>query len=207
METPSQPKRPSADATRKNILKAARYFFAKKGFAGSSISEIAQKAKINQSLIYHHFENKQGLWKAVKIEALEQFRAFKGMDFYAIMAKESFPEFVESLIEYRFELYDQHPDLRRMLDWQSLDPSSEELRGLTPEKLQALRSRIHFFQESQQILPDYDVDLVITFILHAPVGFFKGYKDLKCNLKKDELRSYKQQYMEMCARSVIKGLS
>ena len=37
--------------------------FVKKGFEGSSISDIASQAKTNKSLIYHYFENKDDLVK------------------------------------------------------------------------------------------------------------------------------------------------
>ena len=63
--TKETPNRPSADNTRKVILNAARDLFVKKGFAGTSISEIAKQAKVNQSLIYHHYANKESLWTAV----------------------------------------------------------------------------------------------------------------------------------------------
>ena len=42
------------------IINAARTCFVEKGFAGTSISAIAKKAQINQSLIDHHFGNKTG---------------------------------------------------------------------------------------------------------------------------------------------------
>src|SRR5690242_1636043 len=42
--------------TKTVILNAALTVFIQKGFAGASISDIAKLAKINQSLIYHHFQ-------------------------------------------------------------------------------------------------------------------------------------------------------
>jgi AcrR family transcriptional regulator len=62
----SKQQRTVADTTRKKILDAARKLFVKNGFAGTSISDIAGLAKINQSLIYHHFRDKQELWKGLK---------------------------------------------------------------------------------------------------------------------------------------------
>ncbi|MCD4675263.1 MAG: TetR/AcrR family transcriptional regulator [Desulfobacula sp.] len=43
------------------ILGAAQDVFAQKGLANSTISEIAKKAKVVDSIIYHYFENKEDL--------------------------------------------------------------------------------------------------------------------------------------------------
>ena len=72
--------RPKGDPTRKAILKAAKHLFVKKGFAATSISEIAAKAKINQSLIYHHFGSKEDLWKHVKSAVLESYMRVEHLD-------------------------------------------------------------------------------------------------------------------------------
>ena len=55
------------------ILKTARKLFIKKGFADTSISKIAKGCNINKSLIYHHFESKEGLWKAIKAEMISSY--------------------------------------------------------------------------------------------------------------------------------------
>jgi len=43
------------------ILRAAQEVFAEKGLANSTISEIAKKADVVDSIIYHYFENKEDL--------------------------------------------------------------------------------------------------------------------------------------------------
>lgn len=64
-ETPSTaPKkkreRNSAD-TKKRILDAAEVEFAAKGFDGARLSAIARQADVQQALIHHYFEDKDGL--------------------------------------------------------------------------------------------------------------------------------------------------
>jgi TetR/AcrR family fatty acid metabolism transcriptional regulator len=39
------------------ILRAGQEVFAQKGLVNSTISEIAKKAKVGDSIIYHFFEN------------------------------------------------------------------------------------------------------------------------------------------------------
>ena len=50
----------SQDA-RERLLKAAIDIFYKKGYSSSSNREIAAKAKISNSVIYHYFKNKEDL--------------------------------------------------------------------------------------------------------------------------------------------------
>ncbi len=50
---------------REQILDAALRVFAKKGFAKATIKDIAGEAGITTGLIYHYFESKEGLLKAI----------------------------------------------------------------------------------------------------------------------------------------------
>lgn len=54
-------KKGSANNRRKDILKAAQETFSQKGLVDSSISKIAQKAGVADSIIYHYFKNKEDL--------------------------------------------------------------------------------------------------------------------------------------------------
>jgi len=54
-------KRLTAEARRELILDAALEVFARRGFNGSSIDEIAQTASVSKALIYEHFPSKRDL--------------------------------------------------------------------------------------------------------------------------------------------------
>jgi len=51
--------------TKENLLIQATILFARKGFHGVSIKDLATEIGIQPSTIYHHFESKQALWDAV----------------------------------------------------------------------------------------------------------------------------------------------
>jgi AcrR family transcriptional regulator len=53
----------STDDTRELLLKAAIPLFAKKGYAGTSVKDIADKAGVNVSLVSYHFKGKEGLYR------------------------------------------------------------------------------------------------------------------------------------------------
>ncbi len=200
------PKRPSADPTRNAILKAAKTLFIKKGFAGTSISEIANLAKINQSLIYHHFENKHNLWCAVKRQTMELFIKSGGIEFEDILQLQDPRQVIEYLVRLRFDVYDKFPELRRIIDWQFLEPNPYEFSGIKKESLNLLIALIENFQNQNKMIPYYSADLILAYIFHVPVGFFKAYKDLTLGYSDDALIKRKQDYVQLCIDSLIKSL-
>ena len=62
-----------AKKTSELILEIASKLFSQKGFNGTSIREIASKAKVNISAISYHFESKENLFLQVFLGAHTQF--------------------------------------------------------------------------------------------------------------------------------------
>ena len=54
-----------AEQTRNDILKAALILFDEQGYAQTSLSTIARKAKVTRGAIYWHFENKEEILAAL----------------------------------------------------------------------------------------------------------------------------------------------
>ena len=61
----------ASEPGREKILDAARSAFGDLGYDGTSIAEIAKRARIAKSVIFHHFGSKAGLYLAI-IEAETQ---------------------------------------------------------------------------------------------------------------------------------------
>src|SRR5918998_3831093 len=57
-------------ATRAALLGAARETFAAEGYAGVSTSELVRRAGVTRGALYHHFEDKRDLFRAL-VEELE----------------------------------------------------------------------------------------------------------------------------------------
>ena len=58
-----------AEATRRAVLTAARSLFGAKGYAQTSVDEIADAARVTKGAVYHHFAGKEALFRAVYDEA------------------------------------------------------------------------------------------------------------------------------------------
>lgn len=54
--------------TREKLLHAAALCFAKKGYAGCAVSDIAQRANVAQGTLYVHFKGKEDLFKTMIAE-------------------------------------------------------------------------------------------------------------------------------------------
>ena len=67
--TPRQAER--TEATRAALLKAARELFAARGYAGVPAEELVRAAGVTRGALYHHFQDKKDLFRAVH-ESLEE---------------------------------------------------------------------------------------------------------------------------------------
>jgi len=64
MATTPQPRVPAHDR-RLQIMAAAKSLFARQGFEGTTTREIAQKAQVNEAIIFRHFSSKEDLYWAI----------------------------------------------------------------------------------------------------------------------------------------------
>lgn len=61
----------SAEATRTALIETSRALFAGRGYADVSIDEITAGTRVTRGALYHHFEDKRELFRAV-VEAVER---------------------------------------------------------------------------------------------------------------------------------------
>ena len=60
---PTQAER--SETTIRRLVETARALFAEKGFAGTSIEDISRAAGVTRGALYHHFESKTDVFRAV----------------------------------------------------------------------------------------------------------------------------------------------
>lgn len=196
--TRGRPLKSQEDNTAEKILLTARRLFVEKGFAATSISDIAKKAGINQSLIYHYFDNKLNLWKRVKGHVLSEYGKFQSFE---VTAETSLHEFLVHIINQRANLYESNPDLARMMLWQRLEDSDRSLNGGTEASPELWKEMIITLQKQGKMRDDLDPDMIITVIVHAVTGIYLYPAPL---FDKIDKRNY---YIKMVINFLERGLS
>lgn len=102
---------PAADR-RRSILKAAVAVFAKKGYHGCRIADVAKEAGVAYGLVYHYFHNKDELLHQVFAQGFRRFA-----DRLRALGEAELPltEQVEAIVSYAFDAYDHDPRGMRVL--------------------------------------------------------------------------------------------
>ena len=99
--------------TRVDILAAARRVFAHKGFAGTSVREVAEAAKVNKAMIYYHFRDKVDLYRAVLSNSFEAMELIWDDDVFKgnAPARKKIQKYIEGFIRFQ----QKNEDLRKIL--------------------------------------------------------------------------------------------
>lgn len=71
-----------AEITRKALIEEGYSLFAEKGYAKTSIEDIVQKARVTRGALYHHFSNKEELFKAAYEQQVQEMmsKVLKGIE-------------------------------------------------------------------------------------------------------------------------------
>lgn len=189
-------------ATAEKILQTAQEVFIAKGFDGSSINDISNKAKINKSLIYHHFSNKVDLWKAVKQNLLEKHVGKETAQTDFPMG--SFKDFLRHFVTLRFEFYESNPDIARLIAWQRLEKTEENIEGIQNRKFNSTVPQIKDFQQRGEVRPELDPEMVDYLIMTtASMAFMQQPKFFEG----EKFKKNKQKFLELIIESLFLAFS
>ena len=107
------------ERTRNQIIDAAARAFSEKGFDGTSLSEVARKARASKQLIHHHFRSKEDLFKCVhdlKYRPITE-------------TKDTLPKNAAELIASRFSHSANDSEYIRFLTWEAAGGAASEVPG------------------------------------------------------------------------------
>ena len=90
-------RRPGNNPTRETILDAAEETFAKSGYAGTSLREIASRAGVNQALVHHYFGSKDGLFKAIFLRRGQELGRER-LELLELLEKRATPPTLEEIV-------------------------------------------------------------------------------------------------------------
>ena len=123
-----------AAGTREALTAAAVNEFSRNGFAGARVDEIARVAGVNKQLVYHYFDNKQGLYLVALESVYAEIREKeKSLSLGALAPLEAMTQLIAFSFDYRAE----HPEFLALLTDENRNQGSHILGS---ERLQKMHS-------------------------------------------------------------------
>lgn len=113
-------------------MRAARVEFAQKGLEGARVDRIAERSGSNKRMIYHYFDNKDGLYKRVLEDIYAELREHEaGLK----LAQHSPIDAINLLVEHTFHYFHENIEAVRLLNDENLHgarhvESSKSIAGL-----------------------------------------------------------------------------
>ncbi|MGV9790621.1 TetR/AcrR family transcriptional regulator [Streptomyces sp. NPDC003435] len=175
VDEPAHPDRrlPDSARTRSDILDAATREFARAGYDGARVEEIAARTRTTKRMIYYYFGGKKQLFAAVleraygALHEVEDLLEVEHLDPVAA---------VRHLAEVTFDHHERHPDLVRLVGIENIHggehlAAARRFGRIDSPGLGALRRVLDAGRESGVFTADVDaVDL------HAMISAFCFYR-------------------------------
>jgi TetR/AcrR family transcriptional regulator len=147
----------NAEATRGAILDAATRLMLTKGFAASSISEIAREAGVTKSLIHHHFGSKKNLWFEVRNSFLGEF--LEAQD-HIIKTQMMDRALIEESFEMFFHYLRKNPKVIQLFIWIYAREESLEEEEVLTDMVDYAIARLRDAQKEGRIRGDVDAAFI-----------------------------------------------
>lgn len=114
---PRKDKLRDPERTRERLLHCAAAVFAKHGYEGARTEQIARRAGLSKTLIYHYFGSKKGLYTAaLEAEVLALRQSHRDLDLRRMPP----PQALRQLVESTFDYFVGAPQLISLLNTENL---------------------------------------------------------------------------------------
>jgi TetR/AcrR family transcriptional regulator len=172
-----------AEVARETILEAAERVFAREGFDGARIDSIATEAGYNKSLLFHYFDDKEGLYLAVvgRLKTCLSSELSEPLTVFAESCNEINADrvrlFLEMIVKRYLDFLAAHPNNLRIMAWESAEGWRTFMR---PERKGGKEHQavgiclIDFLRRAQQagvINQDLDVRLLVINLANMCVMY------------------------------------
>lgn len=149
---------------RELILRAAAELFGERGYAGTTLDEIASRSGVTKPILYHHFASKKALYLAL----LERHRDDLPRFFEQVPADLPFEERVRAIIEAWFAYVEEHGYAWRMLFRDS--GGDEEIHAFRRANYGRAREVLAGFIRGQKGIPKPQVEPLAEFLRTGGAG-------------------------------------
>lgn len=166
--------KPASDSVER-ILSAAEDLFADHGYDAVSISDIATRAGVCKSNVFHHFNSKDVLYLAVLNDARQAFfELIDNLHDSAGSLPERLGKFAESHLHRILELRKVSRLVLRDLLENSPERSKQLAEKVLDKNFSLLVDTLRVSQQRGDIRPDVDPAMVAIVLISANIFFFQA---------------------------------
>ncbi|MBL7546218.1 MAG: TetR/AcrR family transcriptional regulator [Bdellovibrionaceae bacterium] len=199
---------------KRDILKCARTLFAKKGFEGVSVREIAKESGQNISMISYYFGGKEGLYKEILSDHMKLVsgavnKLFKGHANKEMTAK-TFRAELKSLVSIFVNMKFNNPEMMSLMQRERVNglPFARDLHEqiIGPLALQV----VDVFKEAQKkkiIRSGFEPGVFLGVLFESIVGYVTiydcGMRALKGSL---DLPKDKEKFIDFLTDLFLEGI-
>lgn len=176
MGQPARLRERDAETARRAILAVAEESFARDGYTGARVDEIAATSGYNKSLIYHYFDHKLGLYRAVVGRCKTEIGAAISHLLEPFLDDEQAPldaarmrGLIESMVRWNFTYYVERPRLVRIMGWEMAEGWTAFTQYQTPNEERpwfvAMRRLLRRAHEAGIIRRELDPDQLMANVM------------------------------------------
>ena len=162
--------------TRGCLIDAAKRIFARKGFEGATVKDLADEASANISLVSYHFGGKEGLYRAclegAAIEGLERAeRVLK-----TPTSKDEFKLRLKLFAEDVVDVHKRDPETCKIIHrgMEAMDPVTLDLyHSVFIHIFQALQNFVLEAQKAEIVRKELDPEMTTTLLFGSLIHFVK----------------------------------
>jgi len=155
------------EGSRAAIVDAAEELFLARGYAGTSMSEIAKGSGVTKSLIHHHFGSKAALWREIR---RRRFSSYHEQQMALFASGEPSYELLRESMRVYFQFLRDNPGTVRLMSWLHLEGD----RDLT-DMMTELRDAGIEHVRSAQTAGVLRTDVPAPFVLVTFLGFINAW--------------------------------
>ena len=174
---------------RATIRTIAQTLFAERGFAGTTIREIAEQAGVKSSLLYHYYSNKEALYLSLLEAAVSEL----GAQVERIAANTDTPETkIRQLVQAFFDHFQAKPEHFQLMQ-RAMGEYSPAAKSLAQCWLSRAFGALHAITAEGvkhglfRPLPPHLLAFAIVGILVQTVHFHKVAEDISAHLSSEHL--------------------
>jgi TetR/AcrR family transcriptional regulator len=177
---------PKGKKSRQRILKVAIRLFARKGFSGTSVDEIVEKAGVNKRMVYHYFGNKEKLYQAV---LTTEYKKLETLELETLHPEDPIEKIIPDIVSGYFSFVQTNPEFVQLLLWENLNLGRNLDKMPNPlsksPMLDLLLKALRIGQEKGTVRPSLDPHFLLISLIGNCMIYCSNRFTLSRSLKID----------------------